>query len=97
MIDYRFFKNLYTYEPVSVIINSRYYYIVYIIKDIKYIAKCKRQNIHLIIEYLLHKYGSCKVIDIKQEGHPKAKYYKKLIKHHEVNEIIFTDKEGKCL
>ena len=97
MIDYRFLKNLYTYEPISVIINSRYYYIVYTIKDIKYIAKCKRQNINLIIEYLLQKYGSVKVIDIKQEGHPKAKYYKKLLKHHKVNEIIFTGKEGICL
>ena len=97
MKDYRFFKNLYTYEPVSAIINSRYYYIVYTIKDIKYIAKCKRQNIYLIINYLLYKYGSCNVIDIKQEGHPKAKYYKKLLKHYKVNKITFTDKEGICL
>lgn len=97
MIDYRFLKNLYTYEPFSVIINSRYYYIVYIIKDIKYITKCERQNIHLIIEHLMHRYGSFKVIDIKQEGHPKAKYYKKLLKHNKVNTITFTDKEGKEL
>ena len=97
MIDYRSFKNLFTYEPITVIINSRYYYIVCIINDIKYITKCERQNIHLVIEYLMHKYGSCKVIDIKQEGHPKAKYYKKLLKHHKVNKITFTDKEGKCL
>ena len=97
MKDYRFFKNLYTYEPISVIINSRYYYIVYIIKDIKYITKCERQNIHLIIEFLMNKYGSFKVLDIKQEGHSKAKYYKKLLKHNKVNEITFTDKEGKCL
>lgn len=97
MIDFKNFKHLYDYEPISVIINSRYFYIVYIIKGIKYITKCERQNIHLIIEHLMYKYGLFKLLDIKQEGHPKAKYYKKLCKHNKVNEITFTDKEGKQL
>lgn len=81
----------YVGKSFNVVINSRYYYVLLIINNEKYLYKCSRQNLGITFEILLQNFYSYKVLDVKQEGHPKAKLYKKLVKQGKIKEIVVNE------
>lgn len=71
-------------EPLKIVINSRFSYMIFKVDKKIYGLKTERRNIVSLFEPLINKFGKIELLDIVNEGHPKYKLYKKKMKEGKI-------------